>query len=352
MKNRTLLLGLVFLFLSFIGVNSVNAQTNDQWISLGPNNISGRSRAVIFDRFNNNILYSGGVAGGLFISVNNGKNWQEISLGDGQQNLAITSIAQDNNGVIYLGTGEGNYKLNGFGTNTNVIGMLGNGVYKSTTLNQTNKNWAANLSTDDEKYAWAQENIRFQLLDFTRPTTQYSYGDGKAFVNKIATNKVSNKIYIATDAGLMVMNDDATNWTAVSAIPSTATVGDINISNNGNIAVYFNDSEGKIAFSSDDFSTNSIIFSTANITSFDANALSINRIRLAFGINNPNKLYAYVNYFSETGEGYRTYKEILIRTDQISNVTWRRTTPTSYSNGGDPASMSIVIDDRTTPEIV
>ena len=27
-------------------------------------------------QFNKNIIYSGGVAGGLFISVNNGKNWQ------------------------------------------------------------------------------------------------------------------------------------------------------------------------------------------------------------------------------------------------------------------------------------
>lgn len=352
MKNRTLLLGLMFLFLSFIGINSVNAQTNDQWISLGPNNISGRSRAVIFDRFNNNIIYSGGVAGGLFISVNNGKNWQEITLGDGQQNLAITSIAQDNNGVIYLGTGEGNYKRNGFGINSDVIGMLGNGVYKSTTLNGTNKSWASNLATDEEKYAWASQNISFQLLDFTKPTTPYSYGDGKAFVNRIAVNKTTNKVYVATDAGLMIMNDDATNWTAVSAIPATATVEDICISNNGNIAAYFTDSEGKIAISSNDFSAHSIILNSSNISTFDVNALSINRIRLAFGINNPNKLYAYVNYFTETEEGYRSYKEILIRTDDINSVTWRRTTPTSYSNGGDPASMSIVVDDRKTPEIV
>ena len=82
---------------------------------LGPNNVSGRSRTIIFDRFNNDIMYSGGVAGGLFISVNNGKNWQEITLVDGQQNLAITAIAQDNNGVLYVGTGEGDYLNNGFG---------------------------------------------------------------------------------------------------------------------------------------------------------------------------------------------------------------------------------------------
>ena len=82
MKNRELLFGLVILFLSCIGLNSVNAQTNDHWISLGPNNVSGRSRTIIFDRFNNDIMYSGGVAGGLFISVNNGKknNWTKVYL--------------------------------------------------------------------------------------------------------------------------------------------------------------------------------------------------------------------------------------------------------------------------------
>lgn len=351
MKNRTLLLGLVFLFLSCFGANAINAQTSDQWISLGPNNVSGRSRAVIFDRFNNDIMYSGGVAGGLFISVNNGKNWQEIILGDGQQNLAITSIAQDNNGVIYLGTGEGNYKRNGFGINTDVIGMLGNGVYKSTTLNGTNKNWASSLSSDEEKYNWASQNIKFQLLDFTKPATPHNYGDGKAFVNRIAVNRQTNKVYVATDAGLMQMNDDATNWSLVNAIPATATVGDICISNSGNIAVYFKDSEGKIMVSSDDFSTNSTVLTNTNIASFDASSVAINRIRLAFGTKNTNKLYAYINYLSEVEGGYR-YKETLLRTDDVNNITWRRTTPTSYSNGGDPTSMSIVIDDRTTPENV
>ena len=59
--------------------------------------------------------------------------------------------------------------------------MLGNGVYKSTTLNSTNKNWAEILTSDDAKYAWATENIEFELLNFTKPTSPHNYGDGKAF---------------------------------------------------------------------------------------------------------------------------------------------------------------------------
>lgn len=352
MKNRKLLLGLVILLLSCIGLNSANAQKNDEWISLGPNNVSGRSRTIIFDRFNNNVMYSGGVAGGLFISVNNGKNWQEIQLGDGQQNLAITTIAQDNDGVIYLGTGEGNYKNTGFGINNEKIGMLGNGVYKSTTLSSSNKNWTANLTSDEAKYAWANDNIKFALLDFTKPTSSYNYGDGKSFVNKIAVNRANNKVYVATDAGLMLMNTDATNWTAVNAIAQTAKVGDIAINNNGTIAVYFDDTEGKISISSDDFTTNSVILNTANLATLDTSAISINRIRLAFGTKNPNKLYAYTNYVSQDAGGGYSYSEILVRTDDVNSVSWRRTTPNSYTNSGTPTSMAIGVDDKGETEYV
>lgn len=349
MKNRKLLLGLVILLLSCIGLNSANAQKNDEWISLGPNNVSGRSRAIIFDRFNNNIMYSGGVAGGLFISVNDGKNWKEIQLGDGQQNLAITAIAQDNNGVIYLGTGEGNYKSTGFGINNQKIGMLGSGVYKSTTLNSNNKNWAANLTDDDTKYAWATSNIKFELLDFTKPVA-YNYGDGKAFINKIAVNKANNNVYVATDAGLMLINSDATDWTAVSAIATTATVGDIVINGNGTIAVYYTDSEGKISISNDNFTTNTVIFNKTNLKVLDTSTNSINRIRLAFGIKNPDKLYAYANYISQVADVYY-YKDILVRTNDLENINWRRTTPFTYSNGS-PDAMSIGIDDRGQTEYV
>ncbi|MFA6704983.1 MAG: T9SS type A sorting domain-containing protein [Bacteroidales bacterium] len=351
MKNRKLLFGLVILFLSCIGLNSVNAQTNDQWISLGPNNVSGRSRTIIFDRFNNNIMYSGGVAGGLFISVNNGKNWQEITLGDGQQNLAITAIAQDNNGVLYIGTGENNYTDNGFGINNNTIGMLGNGVYISTTINQSNKNWSNNLTSDDAKYAWVTENIKFKLLDFTKPTTPYNYGDGKAFVNKIAVNRSSNKVYVATNDGLMQLND-STSWTAVSAIGS-ANVGDIVANKESTLAVYFTDSEAKVAISSDDFANFQVILKADTLKKLDTSTLSINRIRLAFGSKNPNKLYSYVNYFSEgVEEGTRYYREMLVRTNDINSVNWRRTTAQTYYNAGVPTSMSIAVNDLKTPEEV
>ncbi|MBP6429233.1 MAG: T9SS type A sorting domain-containing protein [Bacteroidales bacterium] len=351
MKNRELLFGLVILFLSCIGLNSVNAQTNDQWISLGPNNVSGRSRTIIFDRFNNDIMYSGGVAGGLFISVNNGKNWQEITLGDGQQNLAITAIAQDNNGILYLGTGEGNYLNNGFGINNNTIGMLGNGVYKSTTLNSTNKNWAANLTSDDAKYSWATQEIKFELLDFTRPTSQYNYGDGKAFVNKIAVNRSTNKVYVATNDGLMQFNDDATNWTMVPAI-GNATIGDIVSNKNGVLAVYYNDSKANVMLSSNDFVSSNIVLSADSLDSFDTASLSINRIRLAFGNTNPNKLYAYVNYFAEAAEGVRYYRELLVRTNDYNSINWRRTTAQTYYNAGTPDAMSIVVNDIVSPEEV
>lgn len=351
MKNRSLLLGLVVLFLTCFGLNSINAQSNDQWISLGPDNVGGRTRAIIFDRFNDNVMYSGGVAGGLFISVNSGKNWHEIIIANGESNLSITTIAQDNDGVIYLGTGEGHYKNAGFGISNARIGMLGNGVYKSTTLNASNKTWAANLGSDQEKYAWVDANMQFEILDFTKPASAHNYGDGKSFVNKIAVNKTNNKVYVATDAGLMVMNDDISGWSPISVIPQTASVGDIILNNNGVIATYFNDGEGKVMISADDFATNSVIFNTAKLAVIDPTALTINRIKLAFGTKHPNKLYAYANYINEN-ENVRQIREVLVRTDDINNIEWKRTTPISYSNGYGVSTLAIGVDDRGEREYV
>ncbi len=69
----------------------------------GPDNYGGRTRAILVDQNDNNILYAGSVSGGLYKSTNRGNTWEVLpAFADV---LSVTSLAQTNNGTIYIGTG-------------------------------------------------------------------------------------------------------------------------------------------------------------------------------------------------------------------------------------------------------
>jgi hypothetical protein len=93
------------------------------WEPLGPYNVPGRSRALVFAPTNPNVMYSAGVAGGVWKSTDHGESW--TSVGDAMANIAVTSLAVDptNSNIIYAGTGEG------YG---NFDAVRGLGVFKST----------------------------------------------------------------------------------------------------------------------------------------------------------------------------------------------------------------------------
>lgn len=101
-----------------------------EWRERGPANVPGRTRGLIVDPADpsRNTWYAGSVAGGVWKTTNGGNTWTLIT--PDLPNLATTvlAMAESNNNVIYLGTGEG------FG---NVDGVSGNGMFKSTDRGQT-----------------------------------------------------------------------------------------------------------------------------------------------------------------------------------------------------------------------
>jgi ligand-binding sensor domain-containing protein len=100
-----------------------------QWEELGPDNVGGRTRALLIDNDNSNRIYAGGVSGGLWFSDNAGLTWNPTSPGDNSEVLTVTCITQDPDGYIYYGTGEGSfYQEYGNGTG----GFRGQGLFKST----------------------------------------------------------------------------------------------------------------------------------------------------------------------------------------------------------------------------
>lgn len=103
------------------------------WEELGPDNIGGRTRAILIDSENPNLMFAGGVSGGLWFSNDAGLTWQMTSPGDFAEVLSVNCITQDDEGYIYYGTGEGvfysfgNLGAPGIGTN----GFRGMGIFRS-----------------------------------------------------------------------------------------------------------------------------------------------------------------------------------------------------------------------------
>ena len=74
------------------------------WSWLGPGNRGGRTRAFVIDPTDPDIMYAGGVAGGIWKSTDGGASWNPAD--DLLLNLAVASLAIDptNPSVLYAGT--------------------------------------------------------------------------------------------------------------------------------------------------------------------------------------------------------------------------------------------------------
>lgn len=104
----------------------VPGENDNIWQERGPNNIGGRTRAIMFDPNDttHKRVFAGGVSGGLWVNddiTNTDSSWTEVNI---PQNLAISCITYDPNNTMtfYIGTGES--YINGR--------VNGNGVWKST----------------------------------------------------------------------------------------------------------------------------------------------------------------------------------------------------------------------------
>jgi hypothetical protein len=106
--------------------NKVPGENSNDWVERGPNNVGGRTRALMYDPNDatNKRVFAGGVSGGLWVNddiTNANSIWTEVNI---PKNLAISCITYDpnNKNIFYVGTGE-----------SYVQGKVnGNGVWKST----------------------------------------------------------------------------------------------------------------------------------------------------------------------------------------------------------------------------
>lgn len=158
------------------------------WVDLGPDNAPGRTRALIFDNRDAtaSTLIAAGVTGGLWKTTNLGATWKKINTAN--QNLYVTCMVQAGDGTIYAGTGE--YFCTTAETYTG--GLVGTGIYKSS------------------------DSDVFTLINQTKPViTALNDTVDWAYINKLAVNKSSGRVFAATNTGLWY-SDNGDSWSRVT----------------------------------------------------------------------------------------------------------------------------------------
>ncbi len=168
------------------------------WNERGPNNVGGRTRALMFDLGDAangyKKVFAGGVGGGLWVTNDitaSPVSWTKIN--DFFENIAISCIAQNpvNHLEMYAGTGEGFY---------NGDAIQGLGVWKST---DGGVNWTRLISTSF----------------YTN-------------INAIAVDKNGSVYLAARDFGIMKSGNGGSSW---STAISTTGAADVQLAANGDV---------------------------------------------------------------------------------------------------------------------
>ena len=205
--------------------NAATRSTPLQWEELGPGNIGGRTRSLLYDNRDTTrqTIYAGAVGGGLWKSLDGANTWTQLT--SVISCLAISCIAQDINGVIYFGTGEGLAQPEGTSRNS---GQVGNGLHML--------------------YGNDQDSI----LPATVPS-QISNSVAWCMINRIAINPTNPQdIYAATSSyggngGLQHSLDGGQTWTIIGS--SGAPISGLTSSYDGAADVKFS-SDGSFIFAS------------------------------------------------------------------------------------------------------
>lgn len=94
------------------------------WVERGPNNVGGRTRALMFAPGSTTTVFAGGVSGGLWKNNNitsAASQWQRVTGVPGNLSVTCMTVDPNDSNIMYLGTGE-----------VYTGDVTGNGIYQST----------------------------------------------------------------------------------------------------------------------------------------------------------------------------------------------------------------------------
>ncbi|MGH9835711.1 MAG: hypothetical protein ACRD9Y_22050, partial [Blastocatellia bacterium] len=152
------------------------------WTPLGPGNIGGRTRALLINPQDANLMYAAGVSGGVWKTTNGGQSWAPISDLIGNINVSSMVMEPGNPNVVYVGSGEGVIVAE-----VDTIGdFRGAGIFKTT---DGGANWTRLEGTRNENFFYVNDLI-------------------------VSPND-KNRIYAATRTGVWRSPDGGGSWTRV-----------------------------------------------------------------------------------------------------------------------------------------
>ncbi len=123
------------------------------WEPLGPGNIGGRTRTLVIHAVDSQIMYTGGVSGGVWKTTDGGRNWLPVS--DRLTNIAVNSMAvhPDDPDVLYIGTGEGYFREIVRGT---WLPLRGAGIYLT---RDGGDSWKRLPATGTRDFHWVNDIV-------------------------------------------------------------------------------------------------------------------------------------------------------------------------------------------------
>jgi hypothetical protein len=242
---------------------------NFDWNLLGPNNLGGRTRAILFDNrdTSGNIMFAGSVNGGIFRSDNGGQKWTRIAY---EGSLNVTCITQAGNGDIYVGTGEGfnvkdNTVFNEWGYSS---GLLGQGIVKST------------------------DGLTFSLLPSTTPVLNGNNELEWGFINELSAHPSNGALYAATNTGLKYSGDGGTSWQVAKTSDGTELAlnsKEVKMAANGMVVAEVNN----LCYVSENGNPNNFSLRSGDST-YNIPAANVGRIEFSIAPSNNDIIYALV----------------------------------------------------------
>jgi photosystem II stability/assembly factor-like uncharacterized protein len=183
-------------------IKEVDNIGGNEWQSIGPLNVSGRTLAIEFNPHNGNTIYAGSASGGLWRSYTGGMGvnaWSYIPTGFPVLGVAAIAVSPADTGTVYIGTGEVYAYQNSIGGTfiRTTRGSYGIGILKTTNNGLT---WAKSLD-------WSENQKRGVQVVKINP-------------------KNSNVIWAGTTEGVFISRNAGASWTQIS---TTVMVTDLQI---------------------------------------------------------------------------------------------------------------------------